>query len=76
MTTKQMNKLIKIMNPPKCNNSIEFLTVKEYIERFPESITNRRVSAKGNEVVEVTYPTGNVKEYPISHIDRTTAFEN
>ena len=75
MSTKQWKTLGKIMNPETTDYGRRFETVAEYIEKHPESVTNRRVSKKGTEIIEVTYPTGKVTEYPVSHISNTTAFE-
>ena len=75
MTTKQWDTLRKIMNPETTDYGKRFETVAEYIEKHPESVTNRRVSKKGVEIVEITYPTGKVAEYPVNHVHNTTAFE-
>jgi hypothetical protein len=75
MSIKDWKKLGEIMNPATTDYGIKFETVAEYIEKHPEAVTNRRVSKKGVELIEVTYPTGKVKEYPANHIDTATACE-
>ena len=50
-----------------------FQTVAEYISTH-EVKTERRISKKGTELIKVFYENGTVKEYPIEHINRTTAF--
>ena len=74
MTMKDWQILSKMLNQPKAES--KFKTVKEYITLNPQSVTNRRVSSKGTEIIEVTYPSGKVAEYPIEHISSTTAFFN
>ena len=74
MTMKDWQILNKMLNQPKAES--KFKTVEEYITLNPRSVTNRRVSSKGIEIIEVTYPSGKVTEYPIQHISSTTAFFN
>lgn len=75
MKLKDWNILGKILNPPTTNCNVRFETVEEYIANHPESVTDRRLSKKGIELIQVTYPTGKVKEYPLMHLSTTTAFE-
>ena len=75
MTIKDWKTLGKIMNPSKVDDGVKFETIEEYIKNHPNSVTNRRISKKGVELVEVTYPTGKVIEYPAMHLSNTTAFE-
>lgn len=75
MTIKDWKMLGKIMNPSTASYGVEFETVEKYIKNHPYSVTNRRISKKGVELVEVTYPTGKVTEYPVMHLSNTTAFE-
>lgn len=74
MSIKDWRILGKILNPTVTNYE-KIDTVAEYIVKHPETVTNRRVSKKGTELIEVTYPTGKVKEYPVNSIDITTAYE-
>lgn len=64
-----------IMNPVTTYYGVKFETVEEYIKGHPDAVTNRRTSKNGVELVEVTYPTGRVVEYPARHLSNTTAFE-
>ena len=75
MSIKDWKTLGKILNPTTTDCGCRFDTVVAYIENHPECVTNRRVSTKGTEIVEVTYTTGKVKEYPVAQIATTTAFE-
>lgn len=75
MSIKDWKTFGKIMNPEKTNYVSKFETVEEYIKSHPNAVTNRRVSKKGVELVEVTYHTGKVTEYPVRHLSTTTAFE-
>ena len=75
MSIKDWEIFGKIMNPKKTNYVTKFETVEEYIKSHPDAITSRRVSKKGVELVEVTYHTGKVTEYPVKHLSNTTAFE-
>jgi hypothetical protein len=75
MTINDWKILGKIMNPDTTNYGNKFKTVEEYIKFHPETVTNKRVSKKGVELVEVTYPTGKVTEYPVRHLANTTAYE-
>ena len=54
---------------------MKFETVAEYIKSHPEVKTEQRTSTKGTKLIKVYYPTGKVTEYPVAHIDTTTAFE-
>lgn len=73
MPTSYWKTLERMMNQPKVEKN--WKTVAEYIEANPEVKTERRISKKGVELVKVYYPTGAVKEYPVEHINTTTAFE-
>lgn len=75
MSIKDWKTFGKIMNPATTNYVSKFETVEEYIKSHPDAVTNRRVSKKGVELVEVTYHTGKVAEYPVKHLSNTTAFE-
>lgn len=75
MTALEWSLLGKALNKATMSGECAFCTVEEYIDRHPGCVTSRRVSKSGTEMVEVTYPTGKVAEYPLSHISTTTAFE-
>ena len=75
MSIKDWRKLGKILNPTTTDYGVKFDTVAEYITKHPEAVTNRRVSKRGTELIEITYPTGKVKEYPFDKINTTTAYE-
>lgn len=45
---RQMESYQRVENP--------FYTVKEYIEKYPESVVGRRISKKGVALVTVQYP--------------------
>ena len=75
MSIKDWKTFGKIMNPATTNYVTKFETVEEYIKSHPNAVTNRRVSKKGVELVEVTYRTGKIAEYPVKHLSNTTAFE-
>ena len=75
MIVKDWKTLGKIMNPSTTDYGVKVETVEEYIKSHPDAVTNIRTSKKGVELVEVTYPTGKVMEYPVMHLSNTTAFE-
>lgn len=52
----------------------QFQTVAEYISTHNVK-TEYRTSKKGEQLVKVFYENGTIKEYPVKHIDSTTAFE-
>lgn len=75
MTLKNWRTLGKILNPTQTDHGVKFETVAQYIKSHPSVKTERRISSKGTPLVKVFYPTGKIKEYPESLIDRTTAYE-
>jgi hypothetical protein len=75
MSIRDWKILGKLMNMNQPEVEKNYQTVAEYISNHPESVTNRRTSKKGVELIEITYPTGKVTEYPVKHIDTTIAFE-
>lgn len=72
MTKRQWATLFKLMTTPEPGKS-DILTVAEYIRANGPPV-EYRTSKRGTRLVKVTYPNGTAKEYPVEHIDRTSAF--
>lgn len=72
MSHKDSMTLARILNPEPASKS-RFETVAQYIERTGCK-TETRTSKKGTQLIKVFYHTGDIKEYPIEHIDSTCTF--
>lgn len=71
MTHKDTMILARMFNF-ETTNEPKMLTVEEYLEKYPETKVEEFTSKKGNELIKVYFPDGEVRQYGKRHMNSCT----